>query len=58
MIDTISIHDKAESIRDVIRYIKKFNNAMVIIHIDDKIIDSALFSSHIKDISVSSMTSE
>lgn len=50
MIDTISIHDKAESIRDVIRYIKKFNNAVVIIHIDDKIIDSSLFSSHIKDI--------
>ena len=44
------IRDKAERIRDVIRYIKRFKNAIVIIYIDDQIIDSPLFLSHIKDI--------
>lgn len=45
-----SIHSKAESIRDVIRYIGKFHNAIVVIYIDDQIIDSPIFSSHIHDI--------
>lgn len=45
-----SIQSKADSIRDVIRYIKKFNNALVVIYIDDRIIDSSLFTSHIHDI--------
>lgn len=44
------IHEKADRIRDVIRYIRRFKNALVIIYIDDKLIDSPLFLSHIKDI--------
>lgn len=45
-----SIQIKAEGIRDVIRYISKFKNATVVIYIDDRIIDSPFFSSHIHDI--------
>ena len=41
---------KAENIRDVIRYLQKFQNAVVVIHIDDDTIHSPLFSSHIRDI--------
>src|SRR5574344_88937 len=44
------IHEKAERIRDVIRYIRRFKNAIVIIYLDDELIDSPLFSSHIRDI--------
>lgn len=44
------IHDKAEGIRDVLRYLGRFKNALIIIYIDDKLIDSPLFSNHIKDI--------
>lgn len=44
------VHDKAERIRDVIRYLRRFKNATVIIHIDDAIIDSPVFTSHIRDI--------
>lgn len=44
------IHEKADRIRDVIRYIKKFKNALVIIYLDDKLLDSPNFSSHIRDI--------
>lgn len=44
------IHEKAERIRDVIRYIRKFKNALVIIYIDNSLIDSPLFTSHIRDI--------
>lgn len=43
---------KANSIRDVIRYLKKFNNALVVIYLDENIIDSPLFSSHIRDIAL------
>lgn len=43
---------KAENIRSVIRYLQKFNNAVVVIYIDDKILDGPLFSSHIKDIAL------
>lgn len=43
---------KAENIRDVIRYLQKFKNALVVIYIDDKTIRSPLFSSHIKDIAL------
>lgn len=49
MLDT-EIFIKAERIRDVIRYIQLFKNKTIVIHIDDSIIDSPLFSSHIKDI--------
>jgi len=44
------IFTKAESIRDVIRYIRLFKNATLVIHIDDSIIDSPIFASHIRDI--------
>lgn len=50
--EEISIQIKAERIRDVIRYISKFKNAAVVIHLDDRIIDSPLFTSHIRDISL------
>ncbi len=46
------IHDKAERIRDVIRYIQRFKNALIVIYLDDKLIDSPLFLRHIKDISL------
>lgn len=44
------IHEKAERIRDVIRYIKRFKNALVVIYIDDTLIDSPHFLNHIRDI--------
>lgn len=43
---------KAQRIRDVIRYIQRFKNALLVIYLDDEIIDSPLFSSHIRDISL------
>ena len=43
---------KAENIRNVIRYLQKFKNALVVIYIDDKTIESPLFSSHIRDIAL------
>nr|MCR5063147.1 amino-acid N-acetyltransferase [Treponema sp.] len=43
---------KAQNIRDVIRYLQKFKNALVVIYLDDKIINSPLFSSHIRDIAL------
>lgn len=44
------IQKKAKRIRDVIKYIKRFKNATIIIHMDDSIIDSPLFKDHIQDI--------
>jgi len=44
------IHEKAERIRDVIRYIRRFKNATIIIYLDDELIDSPLFTNHIRDI--------
>ena len=41
---------KAENIRDVIRYLQKFQKAVVVIYLDDETIESPLFSSHIRDI--------
>lgn len=43
---------KAENVRDVIRYLQKFKNALVVIYLDDKTISSGLFSSHIRDIAL------
>lgn len=43
---------KAENVRDVIRYLQKFKNALVVIYLDDKTIASPLFSSHIRDIAL------
>lgn len=47
-----AIFTRAEHIRDVIRYISRFKNAAVVIYLDDRIIDSALWKSHIRDISL------
>lgn len=47
-----AIFTRAEHIRDVIRYISKFKNAAVVIYLDDRIIDSPLWASHIRDISL------
>ncbi len=44
------IREKAERIRDVIRYIHRFKNATVVIYIDGIFVDSPVFLSHIKDI--------
>ena len=46
------IEEKADRIRDVIRYIKRFKNALIIIYLDETLIDSPLFINHIKDISL------
>ncbi len=43
---------KAENVRDVIRYLQKFKNAILVIYLDDKTISSPLFSSHIRDIAL------
>ena len=43
---------KADNIRDVIRYLQKFKNALVVIYLDDKTISSPLYSSHIRDIAL------
>ena len=50
MNEEITVLEKAERIRDVIRYIRRFKNAVIIIHLDDSLIDSPLFMNHIKDI--------
>ncbi len=47
-----STEKKANSIRGVIRYLQKFKNALVVIYLDEYIIDSPLFSSHIRDIAL------
>ena len=43
---------KADNVRDVIRYLRKFKDAVVVIYLDDKAIGSTLFSSHIRDIAL------
>ncbi|MCH5288781.1 MAG: amino-acid N-acetyltransferase [Treponema sp.] len=47
-----TIFTRAEHIRDVIRYISRFKNAAVVIYLDDRIIDSPLWTNHIRDISL------
>lgn len=44
------IHEKADLIRDVIRYIQKFKNATVVVYIDNSLIDSPIFINHIRDL--------
>lgn len=44
--------NNAENIRDVIRYLQKFKNAVIVIYLDDKTIESSLYSSHISDIAL------
>ncbi len=46
------IRRAAASIRDVIRYIERFQNALLVIYLDDKLLDSPVFLQHIKDISL------
>ncbi len=46
------IHEKADQVRDVLRYLNQFNQAIIVIHIDDELIDSPVFSSHIRDIAM------
>ncbi len=43
---------KANQIRDVLRYAKKFKNAKIVIYLDDEVIDSSLFLSHMQDIAL------
>ena len=50
LMDKELIHKKADRIRDVIRYLHKFKNALIIIYLDENLLDSPLFLSHIKDI--------
>ncbi len=49
---SMELSKKADSIRDVIRYLKKFKGAVIVIYLDDKTIASPLFSLHTKDISL------
>lgn len=44
------IYNKAERVRDVLRYISRFKNSIIVIHIDDSLVDSPFYSSHIRDI--------
>ncbi len=44
--------ERSENIRDVLKYLRTFNDKTIVIHIDDEIINSALFLQHIKDISL------
>lgn len=46
----VTKHSRAERIRDVIRYIRKFKNALLVIYIDDEVLDSPFFPNHIQDI--------
>lgn len=41
-----------EGIRDVIRYIRKFKGTTIVIRMDDDVVDSPLFSSHIHDLAL------
>ncbi len=43
-------YERAERIRDVLRYVRRFSNKTIVIHIEDEIIDSNFFLSHISDI--------
>ena len=44
------IYNKAERVRDVLRYISRFKNSIIVIHIDDSLVDSTFYTSHIRDI--------
>ena len=43
---------EAVHIRNVLRYLKRFKNATIVIYIDDRILDSSLYTDHIRDISM------
>ena len=46
------LNAKANQIRDVLRYANKFKNAKIVIYLDDEVIDSPLFLSHMQDIAL------
>ena len=46
------ISSKAEDIRDVLRYVKRFQKTVIVIHLDDRLLDHSLFTSHIRDIAM------
>ncbi len=48
--DSAIIYANAEKIRGVLRYVSRFKDAIIVIHLDDDILNSTLFSSHIHDI--------
>ncbi|MCQ2594394.1 MAG: amino-acid N-acetyltransferase [Treponemataceae bacterium] len=48
--DNSEVFHKAEQIRDVIRYLRLFKGSTAVVHIDDTIIDSPYFASHIRDL--------
>ena len=48
----INHFEKAENIREVIRYLQKFKNTTSVIYLDETIIESPLFSSHMRDIAL------
>ena len=41
-----------ETIRDAIRYIRRFKGATAVVHIDDSLMDLPLFAGHIQDLSL------
>lgn len=43
---------QTERIRDVIRYIKKFKGSTLVVRIDDDVVDSPLFASHMHDLAL------
>lgn len=43
---------EAVHIRNVLRYLKRFKNATIVIYIDDRILGSSLYTDHIRDISM------
>ncbi|MFI3257151.1 MAG: amino-acid N-acetyltransferase [Spirochaetales bacterium] len=43
-------YEKTQSIRNVLHYVRRFKQKSAVIHIDDAVIDSPLFLSHIQDI--------
>lgn len=47
-----SSNENAKNIRAVIRYLRKFNKALFVIYLEDTVIESSLFSSHIRDIAL------
>lgn len=52
MTEDFSLKTRADNIRDVIRYIKRFNKALLVVKIDDDVIDSPLFFEHSRDLAL------
>ena len=52
MSEDFSLKTRADNIRDVIRYIKRFNKALLVVKFDDKVIDSPLFFEHSRDLAL------